>query len=484
MIRPAALGAAVALAALLLPAAPAAASGGDTYYVRIDGGDARRCDGRSDAPAAAAGKSRRCAWQHPFVASPPADTPRIRGGDTLLIRPGDYRMGFGAPGTGGCSRDWPWDCHMPPVPSGPAPDRPTRVSGLDDRGLCAARPQLWGAERAARVLNLDGSDNVVVECLEITDRASCVENHCHGGKCREVAACPRERFPFGDWAGTGVYARDSSNVLLQDLDVHGMAVNGFRAGRLRDWTLRRVRIIGNGWAGWDGDVGKDDSSNSGTIRFQQVEIAWNGCVERWPDRRPFGCWGQHSGGYGDGLGTAATAGHWILEDVDVHHNTSDGIDLLYLKPPGRVTATRVRAHANAGNQFKAAGPVRLRDSVIDGTCNAFSGVGNMTEGELCRALGNAVALVGHPDARIVLSGNRIRGAGDCLVVLEGGDPSSRIELRDNELSGRPLWKDARRRACGFYAHQSQASVTLRDNRFFGVRGMACPPGNRCGAARD
>ena len=33
------------------------------------------------------------------------------------------------------------------------------------------------------VLNLQGSSNVVVSNLEITDHESCVDNHCHGGAC-------------------------------------------------------------------------------------------------------------------------------------------------------------------------------------------------------------------------------------------------------------------------------------------------------------
>jgi hypothetical protein len=455
---------------------------GSIYYVRGDGGDAGQCDGRSDAALA---KGRRCAWKHPFIALPPGGSPRIKGGDTLFIRGGDFRMGYGAPETQGCSKDYPWDCHMAAVPSGPLPTRPTRISGVDGNGLCSARPELWGAERAFNVLNLDGSNNVRVECLEITDRASCVERHCHGGECKEVAACNRDSFPFGDWAGNGVYARDSSNVELIDLDVHGLALNGFRVGRLRDWTLRGVRIVGNGWAGWDGNLGgSTDSSNDGTIRFQNVQIAWNGCVERYPERTPFGCWAQKTGGYGDGLGTGETGGHWIFEDVHVHHNTSDGIDLLYVKPPGRVTATRVRAHANAGNQFKTSGEVRLTDSVIDGTCNAFKGVGNMKDGDMCRALGNAVSLGAPPDSRIVLSGNRILGAGDCLVVVEGGDASARVELRDNEFIARPRWSEPRRLVCGFYAHKSKADVSFVGNGFFGVRGRQCPPGSRCGAAPE
>jgi hypothetical protein len=463
--------------------ASASASAGITWYVRPDGGTAAQCTGRSDTPQRSAGKSRDCAWNHPFAALPPGAAARIEGGDTLLIRRGDYRMGFGAPGSERCAREYPWDCYMAALPSGRA-GQPTRISGADADGVCRRKPELWGSERAARVLNLDGSRHVRVDCLEITDRSACIEQHCHGGNCRETVRCNRERFPFGDWSATGLYAADSADVELLDLDIHGMAMRGIHAGRLRDWTLRRVRIVGNGWSGWDGDIGRDKSANAGTLRFEQVEIAWNGCAEGWPERRPFGCWGSSSGGYGDGLGIAASGGHWQFDDVHVHHNASDGIDLLYLEPGARVDARRLRLHGNAGNQFKASGKVRLQDSEIDGDCAALAAHGNLQPGDLCRALGNAVSLVLHPGVDVELSGNRIRGAGDCLVVVEGGAPSSRVLLADNRLSGRPLWSNPGRRACGFYAHQSEADLRFERNSFLGVRARQCPAGSRCGAAED
>ena len=39
--------------------------------------------------------------------------------------------------------------------------------------------------------------------------------------------------------------------------------------------------------------------------MRQVEIAWNGCGQRWQTGVAWACWGQQAGGYGDGIGTAA-----------------------------------------------------------------------------------------------------------------------------------------------------------------------------------
>ena len=74
---------------------PAAA----TYYVRPDGGSPAQCTGLANAPYT--GASQDCAWDHPFRALPPEGTPRIAGGDTLVIAAGEYMMGYGAPGAEG-----------------------------------------------------------------------------------------------------------------------------------------------------------------------------------------------------------------------------------------------------------------------------------------------------------------------------------------------------------------------------------------------
>jgi hypothetical protein len=209
-----------------------------------------------------------------------------------------------------------------------------------------------------------------------------------------------------------------------------------------------------------------------------VEIAWNGCAERYPGRQPFACWGQSSGGYGDGLGTAASAGDWIFDRVRVHHNAADGLDLLYLRPPGRVSLRHSRLHANAGNQFKASGRVEVDASVIDGNC-ADLGEHGLAPGDRCRAGGNALSIVLWPGVDARLSDNQLSGAGDCLVVVEGGDARSRAQLQRNRMRGGPTWADPKRLTCGFYAHQSAARIELDDNHFSGVREQACAAGNRC-----
>ena len=434
--------------AVALPAA--AASAFKTYYVRPDGGSAEQCTGLVDAPYPGSGQGQPCAWQHPFYALPPGGTPRLAGGDTLIIKAGSYMLGYGAPGTESCSADYPWDCTMPPIPSGPDPAHPTRIMG---ESALAGRPaatnpagigwqpgassavELWGTERISFLINLTDASNVEIAGLELTDHATCAEFHTGG------LACPRAGYPFGPWAVVGIYAEDSANVYLHDLDIHGLAYAGVHAGRLSDWRVENVRLAGNGWAGWDGDLWEGSSANSGTLRFWRWTVEWNGCVESWPGRQPMGCWAQTAGGYGDGVGTGATAGHWIIENSAFLHNTSDGLDLLYAWLPGAsIEIRRTIAEGNAGNQIKTNGPVIIENSIIVGNCAYFEGQPFTFNVDPCRAYGNALDLTLRAGNQAVLTNNTLTSQGDCLIVAgcEGTcNGSERVQLRNNLFQGHP-----------------------------------------------
>jgi hypothetical protein len=190
LISPGSLQTRLALACLFLLIGVPAASAGN-FFVRSDGGDTSQCTGLADSPYPGSGTNQACAWSHPFMALPPLGTPRIQGGDTLSIGSGSYRMGYGAPGAENCLQDWSWECVMPPIPSGPAPDQPTRILGQGHTDGCEQAPELWGAERAWMVVNLEGSSNVELACLDITDRGSCAEFHCNvSGHSRPLLTDP------------------------------------------------------------------------------------------------------------------------------------------------------------------------------------------------------------------------------------------------------------------------------------------------------
>jgi hypothetical protein len=393
------------------PAQTPPSSSGTVYYVRPDGGSSEQCTGLADAPYGGSGTGQDCAWDHPFRALPPGGTPRLAGGDTLLVGAGSYQMGFGAPGSDSCDEGGSFGCHMPPVPSGPDADHPTRVLGAGWESGCARPPELWGSGRPWFVVNLTDASNVELACFEVTDHSPCVENHSGG------LACERDNPPYGDWASYGLQAEDSANVRLRDLNIHGLAAGGVHAGRLRDWTVENVRIAGNGSVGWDGDLWDDaGDANEGTLIFRNWLVEWNGCGETYPGGEPAGCWAQEAGGYGDGVGTGETGGDWIIEDSAFLHNTSDGLDLLYHTLGGRITLNRVRAEGNAGNQVKVTGPTEISNSVLIGNCAFFENQPFTYLVDHCRALGNTLAAFFTGGDHIGIVNSTIYGQGDGLVM--------------------------------------------------------------------
>ncbi|HEY2395347.1 MAG TPA: right-handed parallel beta-helix repeat-containing protein [Rudaea sp.] len=478
------------------PHAGGTTSTSTTHYVRSDGGSTTQCTGLSNTAYPGSGVGQNCAWHHPFDALPPqgdgaAPPLALHGGDTLVIGAGSYEMGLNAPDAKtypACNQNWSWDCYMASIPSGTVA-QPTRILGAGwDQG-CTAPPQLWGSEHSAQVVTLDGSSNVVIGCLEITDHSSCIESHLQGNS---PYACNRSTPPFGPWASRGIFARDAANVTLQDLNIHGMANRGILAGRLNNWIVDRVQILANGWAGWDGDLGESaGSSNSGQMLFQTVEIGWNGCGETYPDRQVFGCWGQMEGGYGDGLGTNKTGGNWIFQNSYFHNNTQDGLDLLYADTTATITVQQSHAEGNAGNQMKLAGSPTVENSVIVGNCSSFEGVGYMTgdnsagadsAGDLCRALGNALVLSVQPGLKANVLFDSITGEGDCLILAVNGDSSSSVTIQNNTLIGKPDWMKADQspqpQSCLFYWDSGPSTwpVSYSGNMVWQVKDNYCPPG--------
>jgi hypothetical protein len=340
-------------------------------------------------------------------------------------------MGYGAPGAENCQDEASsYECHIPPIPSGPDAAHPTRILGAGWDTGCVNPPELWGSGRPWFILNLTGSSHLEVACLEITDHSSCVENHTG------TLACQRDTLPYGDWAPIGLHAEDSTNVYLHDLNIHGLASGGVHAGRLTDWTVERVRIAGNGSVGWDGDLWDDGGkehrngdANSGTLTFRKWTVEWNGCGETYPGQQPTGCWGQEAGGYGDGVGTGVTGANWIIEDSAFLHNTSDGLDLLYHSLGGNVVLNRVHAEGNAGNQIKITGGVAITNSVLVGNCAFFEGKSFTYWVDQCRAVGTTLVVDFTGGESVNILNTTIYGQGDGLV---GGGPREGFTCDGNE----------------------------------------------------
>ena len=459
----------VLLTAALGLGAIGSAQAASTFFVRTDGGDASQCNGRGDAAYSGSGTAQNCAWKHPSYALPSTGTARIAGGDTLLIGSGEYMIGYDAPGAT-CTSGDRTGCWLGQVPSGPSSTAKTRILG---NGTTA--PKLWGSEGNSIVLNLNNSSNVEVGNLEITDKSACVVRHSTAS-----AACGTG----GTWAGYGIYANGSSNVWLHDVNIHGLAHTGLNAGKLSNWTIERTQINANGWAGWDSNVGSD-GSNSGQMILRDIEVAWNGCGQNPSTGAAVNCWGQVSGGYGDGIGLNTTGGQWLVEDAFIHHNTSDGLDFLYLDGAANTSVIfrRVYSVANAGNQIKSLGNTTIENSVLVSSCGYWNGV--LKNGEVCRASGNTLSLTPSANTVITIRHNTITGEGDNLILTREGVPSGRVYVQNNALIGQTDflaaqsgWPDDK--SAAHYAYNDASVVSFSGNLVWNVKADQCPTGSICG----
>ncbi|MCJ7583899.1 MAG: S-layer homology domain-containing protein [Anaerolineales bacterium] len=472
------------------------------WYVRPNGGSPEQCTGRVNAPYPGSGTIQPCAWDHPFRALPPGGTPRITGGDTLIIASGSYMMGYGASGAENCDYEGSYDCLMSSIPSGPDASHPTRILGAGWDSGCTNPPELWGTGRPRFIVNLTDSSNVEVACLEITDHSSCIEDHLFptGGS---QYTCQRDNPPYGDWAATGLYAEDSANLLLKDLNIHGLANTGVLAGRLTDWTVDNVRIAGNGLAGWNGDLVGDgtNSENHGTLIFRHWVVEWNGCGETYPDKQYVGCWGQEAGGYGDGAGFGGTTGgHYIIEDSAFLHNTSDGLDMLYTRLPDAVIEIRrTIAEGNDGNQIKTTGAVTIENSIIVSNCGFFHDMPYWNNDDDCRAGGSALVFALNPGGQAKVINSTVTGEGGCLASAECAldktcNGSEKVLIRNVIFQGQKIFFNPEEDTC-FAWYDDESSPPMPANPFVvdyslitGVRFgnvTPCPgPHNLCDVLSD
>jgi hypothetical protein len=329
------------------------------------------------------------------------------------------------------------------------------------------------------VLNLTDASNIEVACLEITDHSDCVDGHTGG------LACKRDTYPYGNWAADGLYAEDSTDVRLEDLNIHGLAEAGVRAGRLTDWTVEDVRIAHNGWVGWEGDIEGDDA-NTGTLTFQRWTVEQNGCGETYPGGEPTGCWAQTAGGYGDGLGTGTTGGDWVIEDSAFLYNTSDGLDLLYHRLGGSVVIRRTIAEGNAGDQIKITGPAVVENVIAVSNCGFFEGKPFTHNVEDCRAGGSALAFTLHPGDQVTVVNATVTGEGDCLIIAEcvEGETCSgnqMVRLRNDIFQGHPEFHGGGDTTCLAWTDIASDLFAFEHTIINGLKGTPdpCPLSSLC-----
>nr|WP_311719288.1 putative Ig domain-containing protein [Edaphobacter lichenicola] len=413
---------------------------GTTWYIRPDGGSNTQCTGKTNAAYPGSGTGQACAFNHPYqMMNSSGSWAKFAGGDTIQFvntsgtsdtyYMGEQNSGVGtdwhaqlsgicpAPNSGNSEGS---SCILPAPPSGTAGQH-TRILG-QNAGNChdsghthLVNPTiLSGIDAAFVVLDTRGTDYVDISCIEITQPDTCTMV-AGAGQCTDSKNYVR----YGGLLLNYLTQQGPSNLTLQDLAIVGTAGSGILGSKLNKsssdvFSATDVYVIGNGQAGWNGDGGGCNTSceTVGTMNISYATIDWNGCVAVKPydmtkpdTQNAFNyCYGQESGGYGDGFVQIA-AGNMTM-NVDHSHfrwNTQDGFDSLHLsddvKTSPAIHISDSWSEGNGGQTFKL------------GAGAASTAINNVSISN-CRILSNASAFPLNPSGWALDSADTCRAAGD------------------------------------------------------------------------
>jgi hypothetical protein len=273
--------------------------------------------------------------------------------------------------------------------------------------------QLFGGFGLTWTFNLQSTNYVTIEGIELTT---------HNGVCTigmGYPAYPRgcsSGIPYDDYAQNGFLTNTAtSNIVLQDVYIHGFDAAGLYGPIGGPITMTRVFSGFNAMAGWNFDDGSGTPDATGSsITANYVTMIFNGCYEQYPITATYParvCYDTNSGGFGDSWSGQGGSGQGsILTSFTCNHcvddyNTKDGFIGPHIVIPN-LTITNSVAIGNMGANWKWGGD----DTVINTTtfqnnltvnnCSRMSqpmtGVPstyNMYLTGFCRAGGNGIASV-------------------------------------------------------------------------------------------
>ncbi len=378
------------------------------YYVRVSGGTGSQCTGTTNANYSGTGIGQACAFNHPAWALGATGTNGVMvGGDTLIIDDNSgtaqYLVGYGMPNTVGCNpfSSSVTDCTMKAIPASSDVNNPTKIFGSAYNTGCATKPQLYGTQSVKQILYVQGSNNIDIECIEVTDHSTC--GFRLGNQCSENYGSGN----VGTYGRAGIAGAFLSNFVMKNVDVHGMAFRNILVGNMtgtNNWL--NVNSDGSYGGNIDGDAniygGSGGILNGGTLLIDHMKNRFSGCQEAYPRSGSFSvndynnCVDQNANppGYGDGLGTADSTGTFIITDSEFSHNTQDGLDLLYC-PSCNIYMARNLFEGNNGNQIKVTAKILKMDNNVEvANCTYLSQAGkvfNTGSFSSCRANGTPIS---------------------------------------------------------------------------------------------
>jgi hypothetical protein len=498
---------------------------GETWYVRKDGGTRYsakqpkgQCDGKADAAYRGKGVNQHCAfkdyrylWDDQSYGN---DAWVIAGGDTVILRDGPWRVGFDAATGKGAGYTWcfggqgPYACTNPTIPAG-TPGRHTRILGENYVNCSAGNSvdkskvtQIFGGYGVGVALNLGGAHYVDVQCLEITE---------HNGRCilHGIPAYPRGCNNSGpsmdDYDANGIgMSNTTSNVLLQDLWIHGHTTSGILGPIGGAINLTRVEVSFNAIAGWNFDDGRDTPDAPGSaIRAEYVTMKGNGCNEEYPIVHGFpaaSCYDLESGGFGDSWsGQDTTLDSFTCDHCVQAYNTKDG----FIGPHtaiAHLTITNSESYGNMGQQWKWGAPpgstTIFENNLTVGNCRRMSaslpGAPQNYNRYLtlyCRAAGDVFSFFSAARSTVLFANNTTVGYSATIFDLncqaEKSCGTAKYIFRNNIILGflNPQYNPANANVPGlFYLSDPSDAITADHNIYFHLRGSSYPFMGLCRAS--
>ncbi|MBB5329668.1 hypothetical protein HDF14_003290 [Edaphobacter lichenicola] len=505
---------------------------GTTWYIRPDGGTNTQCTGKTNAPYPGSGSGQACAFNHPYqMLNSSGNWTSFASGDTIQFvnTSGTSDTYFMGEKNSGVGTDWSAQislcatgannatgCILPAPPSGTASQH-TRILG-QNAGNChdsahthLVNPTvLSGIDNAFAVLDTRGTNYVDISCIEITQPDTCtvIEGP---GQCSDA----KNYVKYGGIILNYLTEQGPSNLTLQDVAVVGVAGSGILGSHLNKtssdiFSATDVYVIGNGEAGWNGDGGGCGTSceTVGTMNLSHVMIDWNGCVAVKPydmtkpdTQNAFNyCYGQESGGYGDGFVQVA-AGNMTL-NVDhsfFRWNTQDGFDSLHLsddiKTSPAIHISTSWSEGNAGQTFKlgAGSASSAINNVSISNCRVLATASNfpnnpsgwaLDNGDTCRAAGNHWAFQLNNNTVITLENNTSVGYGTTMYDVECAPlapncaaSGATFIFRNNISKGYPDPGDDNRLASGIYLGAGNIFAnagSVIDHNLWSTMNTGCP----------
>jgi Putative Ig domain len=529
---------------IVIAAAQAPAGPGTTWFIRADGGTRYsvnvpqgQCDGQADVAYPGTGTNQHCAFND-FRYLWDDDSGMvglgawvIAGGDTVVVRgcsalPTQMnaanptcRIGWDINTGGGASNQWCTDvgntgCNNPPIPAGTATQH-TRILGGCAYGTYTCTPvntypltsnnltQIFGGMGVTWTFNLGSTQYVDIEGIELTT---------HNGVCVSTGspAYPRNcntNAPVDDFSNNGfLFNNTTSNILLQDVYVHGFTQSGFYGPIGGPIALTRVFSGFGGFAGWNFQDNSDTPNASGSsITASYVTMIGNGCYEQYPIQNAaypaMACYDDVSNGFGDSWsGQDTNLDSFTCDHCVQMYNTKDG----FIGPHaaiGTLTITNSTSIGNMGQQWKWGGQpnstVLFQNNITVGNCGRMesalpgaaqsfalsSGLPGAYLSDFCRAAGNTFDILTQSGSNNYFYGNTIvmadptgidydcgpagGGATTCGSVLNLWQDNLFLGYTDPGLGSAPgLW---------YIAPNTNIVITSSYNFEFGIRN-----GDTCG----